>query len=411
MNDMRRFPLLLVALGGLVCTSHALELIAPKDGSLVPLLPEGQKAVLALPTQDERRAKAEALGGKTKWREAAPLELVWVAAKGEEGPWKIRIGERPDLAEGADFYVGSGEVRHDDNAGQDTCRYRVPRPNLELGKTYYWRVWSNIRCKTLSCGSAISATGCDCGKTPPAPCSAIASFVTEEAPPRWIAVEGRTNNARDLGGWRTRDGGRVRQGMAFRGEAFNDNSVNGDKAGRNRLTVADVEYLTSVLGIKTDLDLRTPAEVGDMKSSPLGPSVKFIHHSAPEYASIFRPKGMNTMAANFRVFADRANYPIYFHCIMGADRTGSLAYVLNGVLGVDQADLERDWESTFYPKVKETDGEKLPHRTTKHFDNGFAKYAKEGDTLKDRIEAYLRDCGVTAEEIASVRAILLEDGK
>ena len=43
-----------------------------------------------------------------------------------------------------------------------------------------------------------------------------------------------------------------------------------------------------------------------------------------------------------------------------------------------------------------------------HFDDGFAKYATPGDTLRDRIERYLLACGVTKEEIAKVRALMLE---
>lgn len=47
-------------------------------------------------------------------------------------------------------------------------------------------------------------------------------------------------------------------------------------------------------------------------------------------------------------------------------------------------------------------------RGTKHFDAGFAKYGKPGDALQRRIELYLLDCGVTEEEIATFRSIMLE---
>ena len=152
-----------------------------------------------------------------------------------------------------------------------------------------------------------------------------------------------------------------------------------------------------------------------MTQSPLGPGVAFIHRSAPAYKEIFTPEGMKTMAENFRVFCDERNYPIFFHCIGGADRTGSLAYVLNGVLGVERADLERDWESTFYPDIPNvvTNDTGKPFingtywRSSQHFDDGFAKYAVPGDTLRDRIERYLLACGVTKEEIEKVREIML----
>ena len=56
--------------------------------------------------------------------------------------------------------------------------------------------------------------------------------------------------------------------------------------------------------------------------------------------------------------------------------------------------------------VAPADGE--VKRGTQHFDAGFAKYGKPGDALQRRIELYLLDCGVTEEEIAAFRSIMLE---
>ena len=164
--------------------------------------------------------------------------------------------------------------------------------------------------------------------------------------------------------------------------------------------------MIGTLGIRTDLDLRNDREVADMAASPLGEGVSFVRRSSPEYGGIFASPGRETMAANFRLFCDRANFPIYFHCIAGADRTGTLAYVLNGVLGVAKEDLERDWESTFYPELP---GVENPDywRSLAHLDRGFAKYGHEGDTLQRRIELYLLDIGITPEEIATFKKIML----
>lgn len=52
-----------------------------------------------------------------------------------------------------------------------------------------------------------------------------------------------------------------------------------------------------------------------------------------------------TVAAPYlRVFANPDNYPIIFHCRGGADRTGSLAFILNALQGVSEADLIKDYE-------------------------------------------------------------------
>ena len=94
----------------------------------------------------------------------------------------------------------------------------------------------------------------------------------------------------------------------------------------------------------------------------------------------------------------------------GADRTGSLAYVLLGALGVARHDIETDWESTFYPDIPDDINEADPEfwRRESHFTDGIATYGEEGDTWQRRCELYLLDCGITKEEIARLREILLE---
>ena len=410
----------------------AVEQVSPVGGETVRLLPDEQIKIMAMPTYAERLAALKAdlekphdsrYYGKNrdkKWRVSKPLVLRWRATEGEKGPWLVKIGKQPDLSDARDFWISASTPKSRSEKGGVRFKWTVPFANLEIGRTYYWKIWSNVKCPTWGCPSTIDAA-CPCGKGPKAHSSGIASFVTDGQPPRWIAIEGRTSNIRDLGGWKTRDGRRVRQGMLFRGQGLNDNSVSGVRKGRNRLMVEDVEYFTKTLGIKTDLDLRSKVEIADLSESPLGPGVAFIPRSSPAYKGIFssskgendlKSRGKQIMAENFRVFCDEKNYPIYFHCIGGADRTGSLAYVLNGILGVDRHDLETDWESTFYP-------DRLPELRKEytgpeywcgenHFNDGFSQYGDAGTSWNDRIELYLLDCGITKEEIAKFRSIMLE---
>ena len=39
---------------------------------------------------------------------------------------------------------------------------------------------------------------------------------------------------------------------------------------------------------------------------------------------------------------------IYFHCRIGTDRTGTLAYILEGLLGVPDEDKVQDYELSFF---------------------------------------------------------------
>lgn len=92
----------------------------------------------------------------------------------------------------------------------------------------------------------------------------------------------------------------------------------------------------------------------------------------------------------------------------GADRTGSLAYVLLGVLGLSRHDVEVEWESTFYPRLSEFACAKDQWRSKQHFDEGFSRYGDTDTPLKRRIELYLFDCGVTQEEIDRFRSMMLD---
>ena len=410
--------LVLAGLFTLPCPA-AIELLAPIEGAEVALVPEAQKKVMAPLTLAERlklfaedRAHGKVIRHDKYWRKAKPVILKWRSTAGEKGPWKVEIGTSPDLSDARTWYIRVNKI--DKVSGRDTGKaekgqeqkevsYVVPRANLEIARRYYWRVSARRRCAKFNCGPR-----CGCKESQHSVRSGIAAFRTEDVAPRWIEIEGDVRNIRDLGGWHTADGRRVRQGKVFRGRALNENSVTGDAPGRNCLTVEDLHYLTRTIGIRTDLDLRSKGEVADMKESPLGPGVTFINRSSQCYVAIFSEKGKKVMAENFRVFCNPENYPIYVHCIGGADRTGSLVYVMLGVLGLSRHDLETEWESTFYPNLPDANPDPKFWCRESHFNDGFGRYGKEGDSWNRRIELYLLDCGVTADEIATFRSIMLE---
>ena len=363
--------------------------VSPAADSEVALIPESQKKIMALATHEERLAELNTdrtarksyFNPKTPWRKALHISFAWKCTAGETGPFKLMISEKEDFSEPVIFF------------SKTETTLNCPRhANFKIGQKYFWKVVGMTSSKQ---------------KTE----SAAASFRTEDVAPRWIAIQSPVSNIRDLGGRLTLDGKRVRQGMIFRGQGLNNNSVTGEIPGRNRLMVDDRDYLLNVLKIRTDLDLRRKDETAGMTVSPLGPGVRFINRASPAYAGMFTESGKQVTAQNFRVFCDRKNYPIYFHCIAGADRTGSLAYILNGILGVPEKELELDWEHTFYPDLpdNQANGNPTYWRLMKNLVDGLtAKYTKPGDTVQQRIEKYLLDSGITPEEIAEFRSIMLE---
>ena len=425
---MKKLCLAAFSAAAAACSFAELVPLAPAGGEVVPMLSREQIKVSSLETYKERLAYlkpfylkldakdreswSESVSQGSKWRTYPAFRLKWKATDGEHGPWKIEISTDRDFKNAKVYYAENVETEK--RKGEpDICRFRIATPNFLLGETYFWRVTANLSCSREGHGEVWKL--CKCGENRESGkfdiVSSAASFKTADTPPRWIRIEGRVDNIRDLGGWKTVDGRRVKQGLVFRGQGLNDNSANGEIKGRNRLYLEDVDFLTKTLGIKTDLDLRSSAETADMTASPLGETVNFVQVSSQSYKGIFTDEGKKTMAKNVKLFADGKNYPIYFHCIAGADRTGSLAYMILGILGVPEHDALVEWEHTFYPKMPDFRFKEIPKdywRREEHLHNGLKKYGGKNATFKERAEAYLIDCGVTKEEIEKIRSIMLD---
>lgn len=267
-HTIARFAFLVVValtVGSPLSGRAAVVPVAPADGEVFQLLPEKQRKVLAGKTRVERQQVLKGLNGlaaRNSWRRQCPLVLKWKTTAGEDGPWRIRLAEKSDLSDARELWLEKDWAKKGakDTSGEQVCSYEVPFANLDLGKTYYWQVWSNVSCPGHDCGFTYPDT-CKCGRAKHGNISSVARFVTSAVPPRWIELEGKTKNVRDLGGWKAAGGRRVRTGMVFRGQGLNENSVSGLDRGRIRLTVEDVAYMTGTLGIKTDLDLRGSKDV------------------------------------------------------------------------------------------------------------------------------------------------------
>ena len=173
--------------------------------------------------------------------------------------------------------------------------------------------------------------------------------------------------------------------------------------GASRINDGNRSLWLDTLGIRTDIDLRSEGEVRGMEGSPLGPTVAWVNVSSSAYAGMQEERGRIPFSKVFRVFLDPANYPIDFHCIAGQDRTGAVAFILNALLGVEEEELWLDWEATAFWNPS-------PHfnhaKLFDHLVRGFDRWP--GDTIRERVEAYVRSIGFTDDDIATLRGILLE---
>lgn len=206
---------------------------------------------------------------------------------------------------------------------------------------------------------------------------------------RWINTP-RAPNVRDLGGWPC-DGGTIKYGLLYRG---------------GEVTSEDRSVLVGQLGIRHDLDLRGTAEA-NLTSSPLGSDVYYT--CAPQYAW-YALTPVDTWKTNLREVFDAVTHgePVYFHCLVGADRTGTFACVIEALLGVSQSDIDKDYELTCFYTGTSTDA--LARRRNESEWTGLINQinALTGSTFRDKVVGWVATLGFTAAEINAFRAAMID---
>ena len=346
-----------------------IALVAPREGAEVTILSEAQKAYLALP-RAERFAKFD--------DGAFRREL----AKDGDYPRAVELKWSDDETNA--LYLVSVDDRM--VAVSNACSVRVT--NLEPNKAYVWSV-----------------------RVPGETNSVSGSFTTAADLPRLVFADG-VPNLRDLGGWATKDGRRVRMNMIYRSAGLRSSArKSGDSLlnvryspGSRRVTDFGLEALTGDLKIRTDVELRSLKETMCMDGSAI-PGARWVKVPFLAYDFIADDvKGRVQFAKIFREFTAAANYPVLFHCSGGRDRTGTVAFLLNGLLGVSEDDLCRDWEATAFGDGALSFGSDRIGRLLDYL------HTLAGSDVNAQVESYVKSCGVSDAEIAAFREIMLEGG-
>lgn len=216
---------------------------------------------------------------------------------------------------------------------------------------------------------------------------------------RWIRTRDNSAeawNVRDLGGWAC-DGGTVKYGLLIRG---------------GKLGAADRAVLVGELGIRHDLDLRGRDGGGsddepEMIESPLGSDVWYTR--AQKYAW-YALVPVATWQLYLRCVIDAVTHrePVYFHCTAGADRTGTLACMLEGLLGMSQSNIDKDYElTTFYSgSGSDANARRRNESDWKGLIN--AINAVSGDTFRDKcVHFAVGTCGMSLADINAYRAAMI----
>ncbi len=250
--------------------------------------------------------------------------------------------------------------------------YSVDIINLKSGTQYYYR-----SVFTLTNNEIVTGGG---------------SFTTKTGP-RIMNIDG-IYNVRDIGGWKTTDKKVIRQGLLYRGT-----ELDGAVEEKYLITSKGTNELLLNLGVKYDMDLRASTDNTSGRYI-LGTNVVHKYYNAVMYSEIFNEVGKERMRAIFEDIAEPANYPMYMHCTYGCDRTGTVCYILEALLGVSENDLIRDYElSGLFSSSITRDNIKLVRE-------GLMSY--DGETVKEQAENYLISIGITSAQIASIRNIFLQ---
>ncbi|WP_221207347.1 tyrosine-protein phosphatase [Streptosporangium becharense] len=162
----------------------------------------------------------------------------------------------------------------------------------------------------------------------------------------------RLHNFRDVGGYRTDDGRRVRWRRLYRSDSL------------HRLADDDLDRYHA-LGIRTVIDLRHPDEVEFRGRAPHGPGYHNLplEHRRWNVRDDYRPDagiarffadryrevsqdGRAEIRSALEVIADAGNAPVVIHCAAGKDRTGVLTALVLRLLGVAEEDVIADYALT-----------------------------------------------------------------
>ncbi len=212
-----------------------------------------------------------------------------------------------------------------------------------------------------------------------------------------------TFNIRDLGGRETIDGKRVRYGKVFRGGELNYGHT---------LSDADKAELLR-LGVGAEIDWRRDDETNNENptTSILGDGVNYLYMNM-DYADLGYAYDVNQQkfktAFNFTLDNLRQGKAVYFHCRIGADRTGAFALLLDGLCGMTFDQLVKDYELTSYSEAG-----KRPWDDTGN-NNMIKKYqyikSLPGNNLHEKFFYYCNTVlGIPAEDLIEFITIMVGD--
>ncbi|MBP5348623.1 MAG: tyrosine-protein phosphatase [Bacteroidaceae bacterium] len=243
-----------------------------------------------------------------------PVELKWTAQSGIDSQW-IEVSESDQFTEPMTFQVS-----------KDASAYEIY--NLIPGKHYYYRIaGTKDGADTQIENGQFETTG----------------FL------RMLRADG-TLNVRDMGGWTGLGGHKIAYGKLFRGARLKY-----DGKSTNALTDEGIAAMRDA-GIRAELDLRSnsnvPSSVSALAvqdgSGKYDVDFKLVSSSVNARMLNYDKNDANIIELKWIISELKAGKPVYYHCSMGADRTGTLGFLIGALLGMSEGDLAKDYEITTF---------------------------------------------------------------
>ena len=331
---------------------------------------EAQKEFLEYDGNYAKMPKSLFPDGTKHLSDSLPITLTWnyELPDGKElEKYSVIFGQKKDLSDG---------YKVDGGVDKDTISFNNPY----LGKNYYQLI----------------ATFTD-GTTDETP---IRRLFVDSTYPRNLTIDGMTN-CRDIGGRVTEDGGKIKQGLIFRTSGKNQNGS---------LTDATTEEMINHLKLKNEINLAGDSNSYNLKldGTTLYEGSRMDTSSTGGYSHISR----NAEAAKnfFNFIADENNYPLYYHCKIGTDRTGVCTILLQGLLGCSYQQAYQDYLFSNFGKIGEqrTIGDGNSHDIRKYMDD-FLGYS--GEKFQNKVYNFLLGIGVSKATLDHIIDNLVEGNK
>lgn len=314
------------------------------------------------------------VNGHTELSRPNAVELKWMVSKACDN-YTVELSETNDFATKRTF-----------NVTQTTVQVY----NLKIATTYYWRVTAG-------------------GVT-----SDIGTFATAANGPRNLYVDGVTN-FRDVGGWMTASGQRIRQGVLYRSARWNA-SYKLDENGEEvkyvepdqvmpEITANGKSVVTEQLGVKTEVDFRLDNRNGYPEGTELVSVVDGVNYVALPFSggTDMLDDGKEELKQLMELIADKSNLPLVYHCNIGTDRTGMVSYLIGALCGLNAHDLLVDYLFSNFGNIGDT---KSP---SNKYNTYFGLNDYDGDTLQQRVNDLFLKIGVSQQTIDNVIANLVEN--